>query len=139
MKSQTSLVFCMVLAIFASSSCFTVEAETVTADNVKSSPLYFPSVDKNHDGFLSRSEIPKSMHDLRVDFNRYDGNGDHRLSPAEYSNFLRKLAAGNQAVCGNGNQQLADPNCGGSRELQRNTATSDTAIMPPSAALRPGG
>lgn len=45
---------------------------------------YFTKLDRDHDGELSRSELPKDMHRLRGYFIYADWNQDGRLSPAEY-------------------------------------------------------
>jgi len=79
--------------------------------NVTNSPLYFPNIDKNHDNFLSRSEVPKDLHDLRTHFDQYDQNHDHRLSAGEYSNYLTALVAG---ACNSNLQSAKNPNCNGS-------------------------
>lgn len=47
----------------------------------------FDQLDKNHDHKLQRSEIPHSMHQLRVHFMEYDQNHDGSLSPEEYAAF----------------------------------------------------
>ncbi len=45
---------------------------------------YFKKLDRNHDGQLFRSEIPKTMWRLRLHFIAADLNRNGRLSPAEY-------------------------------------------------------
>lgn len=54
----------------------------------------FDDLDKNHDGVISRSEVPKDMGELRAHFDQYDGNHDHRLSRGEYMAALQSIAAG---------------------------------------------
>jgi hypothetical protein len=98
------------LAIIGSSLCVAVAAQSITKDNVANSPLYFPNVDKNHDDFISRSEVPKDLHDLRTHFDQYDDNHDHRLSAAEYSNYLTAMVAG---ACNSNLQSAGNPNCNG--------------------------
>ncbi len=44
----------------------------------------FERLDANHDGELSRSEVPRDMHDLRAHFIEADWSGNGRLSPDEY-------------------------------------------------------
>ena len=92
MNNHVSLKSLIALALLASSSLMASEVRNATPPDVSKSPLYFPNIDKNHDGFLSRSELPKEMVDLLVNFDHYDGNGDHRLSVSEYRNYLMTLA-----------------------------------------------
>lgn len=47
----------------------------------------FLALDRNDDGFLTRSELPVGMAILRAQFDRYDGNHDHRLSYSEFANY----------------------------------------------------
>ena len=47
----------------------------------------FHEIDKNHNGVVTRSELPDHLSDLRAHFDQYDG-GDHRLTQAEYANYL---------------------------------------------------
>ncbi len=47
----------------------------------------FLAFDRNHDGFLSRSELPPGMVILRAQFDKYDVNHDHRLSYSEFANY----------------------------------------------------
>jgi len=99
------------LAIAGLLLAFAVAAQNVTKENVTNSPLYFPHIDKNHDDYLSRSEVPKELRDLRTHFDQYDQNHDHRLSAAEYSNYLTALVAG---ACNSNLQSAKNPNCNGS-------------------------
>lgn len=103
--------FRIALAITGLSLALAVVAQSVTKDNVENSPLYFPHIDKNHDNYLSRSEIPTELHDLRTHFDQYDQNHDHRLSAAEYSSYLTALVAG---ACNSNLQSVKNPNCNGS-------------------------
>lgn len=50
----------------------------------------FESLDKNHDGRLTRSEIPRDMHALRRQFHSYDRDGNGTLSRQEYEAYLHK-------------------------------------------------
>lgn len=43
----------------------------------------FEQIDANHDGMLSRSELPGSLRDLRMHFSQY-AFVDHRISRATY-------------------------------------------------------
>lgn len=45
---------------------------------------FFKKLDINHDGQLSRSEIPKDMHHLRLHFIQADWDESGKLSPEEY-------------------------------------------------------
>lgn len=108
MNRQGSAKFCIALAMVASSPFVAVAAQSITPENVSNSPLYFPNIDKNHDGFISRSELPKELHDLRAHFDQYDVNQDHRISPAEYSAYLKKLVAG---ACNSARQSATEANC----------------------------
>jgi hypothetical protein len=80
------------------------------AQAVSDSPLAFANADKNHDGFMSRSEVPKDLHDLRAHFDQYDQNHDHRLSEGEYGDFLTAMVAG---ACHSNLQGAKNPNCQG--------------------------
>lgn len=96
MKTSVFTPFCIAVAfagLFASSA---VLAQDGAAKDAKDSPLYFANVDKNGDGSIGRSEVPKELHDLRTHFDQYDVNHDHRLSKAEYVSFLATL---NQGAC----------------------------------------
>lgn len=45
---------------------------------------YFDRLDRDHDGQLSRSEIPKDMRQLRLHFIQADWDESGKLSPEEY-------------------------------------------------------
>lgn len=53
---------------------------------------YFNKLDRNHDGQLFRSEIPKDMRYLRLHFIEADWNENGRLSPDEYVLYKRGQA-----------------------------------------------
>lgn len=137
MKKQTFSWLLTALAVVSSSTFVTVAAQSVTPQNANSSPLYFPNLDKNHDGFISRSEVPKELHDLRQHFNDYDGNQDHRLSVAEYSNYLTKLAAGNAGACNSSKQRLANSSCDTMRGMGTGAQFSPSIYAPPQAPPPP--
>lgn len=59
---------------------YIAEAGTPQAHKV----YYFNKLDRNHDGQLSRSELPKDMHRLRAYFIYADWSKNGRLSPSEY-------------------------------------------------------
>jgi|GEM_PF-6831344 len=71
-----------------------VYAQTPTAG----APIAFSSFDQNRDGFISKSEFSagNAKHPTgpagRLNFDRLDGNGDHRLSATEYDAGLRAQA-----------------------------------------------
>jgi len=50
----------------------------------------FSTLDKNHDGRITRSEVPHDMHALRRDFRSYDRDGNGSLSRQEYQAYLHK-------------------------------------------------
>lgn len=54
----------------------------------------FQSLDANHDGHLSRSEIPKSMTLLRSRFSSYDLNQDGYLDPQEFAAAMAAIKGG---------------------------------------------
>lgn len=122
---------CLVLAIAGSWSTGVVLAQDITKDNVANSPLYFPNIDKNKDGYLSRSEVPKELHDLRTHFDQYDQNHDHRLSSAEYSSYLTAMVAG---ACNSNLQTAKNPNCSGNPgvngSLPRNNISKPVMTLP---------
>lgn len=56
----------------------------------------FEQLDTNHDGKLSRSEIPKNvdaLKQLRAHFNEADINGNGTLDPGEYSSYTSGAGA----------------------------------------------
>jgi|GEM_PF-6022304 len=60
----------------------------MTEQELKASPLFFDNLDRNHDGYLSRSEVPKStLHELYMHFNDYATNGQ-RLDRARYELYV---------------------------------------------------
>jgi len=52
----------------------------------------FKLLDRNHNGMLSRSEIPTDMVNLRRDFTRADFDGNGQLTPEEYILYSRGQA-----------------------------------------------
>lgn len=66
-----------------------------SASEIASSPLYFGNLDRNHDGLLSRSEIPKALRDLSAHFDQYDVDQNHRIDSSEYADFMQNTAYGN--------------------------------------------
>ncbi len=112
-----------------------VAAQDAKPADMSSSPLFFGNIDKNHDGAISRSEVPKDLHDLRVHFSRYDANQDQRLSSAEYSYYLKGMASGNSGACNTNQQILTDPNCAGMGRMREN----GQRYSPPPPPIRTGG
>lgn len=53
---------------------------------------FFKSLDLNHNGLLSRAEIPKDMRQLRLDFMRADLDHNGQLSPVEYVMYANGTA-----------------------------------------------
>lgn len=47
----------------------------------------FLGLDRNHDGLLTRSELPERMPILRAQFDKYDLDHDHRLNYSEFANY----------------------------------------------------
>jgi hypothetical protein len=87
------VTFCAVMAMAGGPLSSAVSAQEAAVENPAASPLYFPNVDKNGDGVVSRSEIPKELPELRAHFDQYDANRDHRLSEGEYVNYLTTLGS----------------------------------------------
>lgn len=54
------------------------------------SPPPFSQLDRNHDGRITRSEVPHDMHKLRRDFRSYDRDGNGSLSKQEYQAYRHK-------------------------------------------------
>jgi hypothetical protein len=92
MKSCRSL-----LPMLACAACGVVFSGTLLAQSTpfpmdaSSRVRFFAEADKNHDGVLSRSEIPSGLHDLRAHFDQYDIDNNHQLSKAEFSIYLASL------------------------------------------------
>ena len=119
MKSSRFVKPCIILAMTGLALSSAVFAQDTASIDVKNSPLYFPNVDKNGDGAISRSEVPAQLHDLRVHFDQYDVNKDHRLDQAEYLAYLQTLAQGacrenqhTEAKCANSPNSMGSPTMG---------------------------
>ena len=93
MKKFGFLTLCITLTVAGFSVSAAVAAQDAPLGNPADSPLYFPNVDKNGDGSIQRSEVPKELRDLRTHFDQHDKNHDHRLSEAEYVAYLSTLGA----------------------------------------------
>ena len=57
-----------------------------SSDSGKQAPS-FSQLDRNHDGRLTRSEIPHDMHKLRREFRSFDRDGNGWLSKREYQAY----------------------------------------------------
>ena len=66
------------------------DSQTVVSSERKI--YYFAQLDVNHDGRLSRSEIPKDMHSLRRNFVRADFDGDGLITAQEYTLYANGQA-----------------------------------------------
>ncbi|RAP57225.1 hypothetical protein BTJ49_11815 [Oleiagrimonas sp. MCCC 1A03011] len=53
---------------------------------------FFDQLDRNHNGLLSRAELPLDLRDLRRNFLRADFDHNGQISPMEYVLFTRGLA-----------------------------------------------
>lgn len=62
---------------------FVVDPGTPWAHKV----YYFKQLDRDHNGQLSRAELPTDMRDLRLHFVSADWDGNGMISPAEYVMF----------------------------------------------------
>lgn len=58
----------------------------------------FQQADQNHDGRLSRSEIPKDMPLLRTRFSSYDVNQDNVLDAQEFTAAQAAVHEGGHAM-----------------------------------------
>jgi Ca2+-binding EF-hand superfamily protein len=67
------------------------QSQSQSTDNAKPA---FAQIDKNHDGRLTRSEIPKTMHDLRSHFTTVDKDGNGSLSTEEYEAYDAPVVGG---------------------------------------------
>ena len=74
-------------AVFAAASA--QSSGNASSKDQKPEPS-FNTLDKNHDGRITRSEVPRYMHALRRDFHRYDRDGNGSLSRQEYQAYLHK-------------------------------------------------
>jgi len=98
MEKRSGKLFVAVL--FALTCAGSAMAQDAAKDAAKD-PLSFDAADANHDGFLSRSEVPKQLNDLRAHFAQYDNDGDHRLSRGEYEAALvATRACDNREIAG---------------------------------------
>lgn len=71
----------------------------------------FEDLDKNHHGYLSRSDIPKDvdgLKPLRMHFAEADANSNGRLEKDEYQAYVARFEQGHAASSGSG-QPAAQP------------------------------
>jgi len=97
-KSQKSLKPAAIATLLALSA---IAAAPVLAQQQSTADSSFESLDKNHDGHLTRSEIPEDMPLLRTRLSTYDADHDGRLDAKEY-------AAAKMALQGNGKGTSGD-------------------------------
>lgn len=83
MKRQTSLKIAYCALALALSGTAAVSAQEA-AGRVPVDPD-FQSMDQDHDGRVTRGEIPADMVLLRTRFTTYDANHDNKLDPLEYA------------------------------------------------------
>jgi hypothetical protein len=95
------------------------------AQDASDSPLAFANADKNGDHYLSRSEVPAQLHDLRAHFDQYDANHDHRLSIDEYRTYLNSVVAGG---CKSEVEDAKNPQC---RDFANRGMDTPQMVPPP--------
>lgn len=88
-NKRMMFIFIGLLAAMACSAASARADDNNSAQDQKTAPT-FESLDKNHDGRLTRSEIPHDMHTLRRQFHSYDRDGNGSLSKREYEAYLHK-------------------------------------------------
>ena len=99
MKSKTSVKIACGALVLALSGMAVVSAQEA-AGNTMVDPD-FQAMDQDHDGRLTRSELPKDMVLLRTRFTTYDQNHDNKLDAQEY-------AVAKDAMKGSGNAMGGD-------------------------------
>ncbi len=125
-KASGFLLVLMLAGLGASASVF--------AQSASDSPLAFVNVDKNHDGLVSRSEVPKELHDLRSHFDQYDSDANHRLSEGEYAGYLVAASSG---ACQKTMQGAGNPNCGGASAVGGDMIERQGAALRASQPVQP--
>jgi hypothetical protein len=98
-KSLTIASSAFALALLGIAAMPAASAQQAAAGGAADSS--FQSLDANHDGHLSRSEIPNDMTLLRSRYSSYDLNQDGYLDAQEF-------AAGKAAVQGSGHAMGSD-------------------------------
>lgn len=79
-----SILLCSALAAASA------QAQHASHRQSTATPASFAALDKDHDRFVSRQELPKD-HPLAPHFDMIDSNQDGKLSPAEYEDGLKML------------------------------------------------
>ncbi|HEV2622595.1 MAG TPA: hypothetical protein VGU65_10975 [Frateuria sp.] len=95
----------LALALFGAVA-MPLAAQSAVGDTTDAS---FQSLDANHDGHLSRSEIPKSMTLLRSRFSSYDLNQDGYLDPQEFAAAKAAIKGGAPAAGAQGDSPRQPP------------------------------
>ena len=108
-KCSRALWVALVFGVACAGSAVAQEAKDAAKDAAQD-PLSFEVADANHDGFISRSEVPKQLNDVRAHFAQYDKDGDHRLSRREYNDAL--AATGATRPCDNHEVSQTKTSCG---------------------------
>ena len=80
----------LALALFGAVAA-PLAAQTAAGDTAEAS---FQTLDANHDGRLSRAEIPKDMPLLRSRFSSYDLNQDGNLDAQEFATAQAAIKGG---------------------------------------------
>lgn len=100
MKSEKSLkIACGTLAFALFGIATAVSAQQAAGPATVDTD--FQAMDQDHDGRVTRSELPKDMVLLRTRFSTYDQNHDNKLDAQEY-------AAAKLAMNGSGNAAGGD-------------------------------
>lgn len=75
-----------VLLLMAATASTAPVACAAAGDGPQGFPA-FEQIDANHDGVLSRSELPDSLHDMRTHYRQYAYVGD-RISRQTYARYV---------------------------------------------------
>jgi|SRR5690349_2355059 len=100
MKTRRFLAFgggALAFALVALATAGTASAQQAAAGDSSDSGASFQSLDKNHDGRLTRSEIPADMPLLRSRLSTYDANQDGALDAHEFAAAQAALHGGGHA------------------------------------------
>jgi hypothetical protein len=96
---RNGMAWLCVAAAMAVSTMTGALAQTTQAKSPGDALPDFSQLDRNGDGEVSRSEVPEHLRDLRAYFAQYGGGNDHRLSRAEYENYVARVS---NAACESG-------------------------------------
>lgn len=91
MLTITALFGLNIAATYAQTPPASPQPAVATADNAQSGLPSFDDLDKQHHGYLTRSDIPKDVEglkQLRAHFMEADTDHNGQLSPAEYAAFV---------------------------------------------------